>query len=172
MTTEFFFEKPLAGSWLPIDYTIANHEAAHALITALLGIEVFEARIDRPLAERDSLGRDALGWVRRAHVPHAGANLAITIAPLVFEQRAPDFPSLVADDGDELEAALFIHAADMTRDEYRTVVGEVENLLHSHKGALTAISSLLLEHGAIPGGEIKRILDEVGEDSEQPKEEQ
>jgi hypothetical protein len=84
------------------------------------------------------------------------------MAPLIFERRVPAFPSLTADDGDELKAAIIARVlAGMDEHEWRETVEIAKGLMDmpSFKGALTAVSGALLERGALTGDELKRIVD-------------
>jgi hypothetical protein len=154
---EFNFEPPAPSSWSRLDRVAANHEAAHAVMAVLLDIEVFEARIDRPIDRHPS----TLGWVYHAHVEEPWKAVAVSVAPLIFERRLPSSPSLNTDDGDELNAAIVFHDAGMTSAQWDEAVEIATTFLGlpSSKRAITALSGELLERGAVPGDEVRRIID-------------
>jgi hypothetical protein len=83
--------------------------------------------------------------------------------PLIFEKRLPSFPSLNSDDGDEFNAAVVIHDSGITRERWAEIVELATELLELpfSQRAITAISSQLLERGALPGREIKQLVDEA-----------
>jgi hypothetical protein len=60
-------DRPSPGSWFRGDFDVANHEAGHAVITAILGRTVVEVRIDRPLDDHKNL----LGVSRSMRDPEA-----------------------------------------------------------------------------------------------------
>ena len=158
MEPEFVFEAPGPGAWSNLDMVTANHEAAHATMASILGVEIFEARIDRPLGPgRHSYG----GWVRMARAEDGRKAVLLSIAPVVLEDRVPATrPSLMSDDGDEFDAAVFVYDSGMSEEEWTETIEIARGLLAmpSAKRALKAVSGALLARGAIPGVEVKQIL--------------
>jgi hypothetical protein len=154
---EFNFEPPSPSSWTRLDRVAANHEAAHAVMAVLLDIEVFEARIDRPIDRHPSTS----GWVKAARPEEAWRAVALSIAPLIVDKRVPKFPSLNSDDGDEFNAAVVVHDAGISPERFSEIVELATELIElpSSKRAITALSGELLERGAVPGDEVCRIID-------------
>jgi hypothetical protein len=158
--TEHVFEPP--SYWSQIAFVEANHEAAHALAAFLLGLEVLEARIDRPLRG----GREpVLGHcvIRLLPVgPERWKHIAVSIAPLVMTNRVPTWkPSLYDDDGDIFNAAVRVHDLGIDEDGWDDIVSLITEFfeLPSSKAAHRALSDALLERGAIAGAELKEIFD-------------
>jgi hypothetical protein len=100
--------------------------------------------------------------VKAARPEEAWRAAALSIAPLIFERRLPSFPSLNSDDGDEFSAAVIVHDAGITRERWAEIVELATELLElsSSQRAITALSGELLERGAVPGDEVRRIIDE------------
>jgi len=160
MDEDFTFEPTGPGDWSVLDGVTANHEAAHSVMAVLLGVEVFEVRIDRPIARR----RYALGWARMARAEDARKAVLLSIAPLVLEDRVPaTLPSLMTDDGDEFDAAVVAFDSGWSEEDWSETVEIARGLLAipSAKRALKALSGELLARGAIPGPEIKRIVNDA-----------
>jgi hypothetical protein len=154
----FGFEPPLPGSWTLVAFLEANHEAAHALAAVLLGIPVYEARIDRPdvgVSGHVVIDRDT---------EQLWKLMCVSLAPLILEGRCPQWPlSLRADDGDEFRAAVRAFDAGLTEDEYKRCVSLIEDFfaMASSKRALKALSGALLARGALDGEEIQAIVTET-----------
>lgn len=155
MTTDFVFEPPLPGSWTTADRDVANHEAAHAVAAVVLGLTVQEARIDRP-----DLG--ILG-----HVAHDKGNKAwwklavVSLAPLALSAMPPPEPDLMSDDGDVWHASLHYLDAGAPM-KWADLIEMTRSILHAHRPALRALSWALIDHGALPGDEVRRIVTEAG----------
>jgi hypothetical protein len=154
MSDEFVPAAP--GTWTVIARREANHEAAHALIAVLMGIRVYEARIDNP--DLNVLGHVAFDkegtelWMA----------MCVSLAPLVFEGRCPSWPlDLMTDDGDEFRAAVRAYDAGLTQNHYYGCVTLIEYLFDkpSSKRALTRLSGALLERGALDGAAVRAIVE-------------
>jgi hypothetical protein len=109
-------------------------------MTVLLGVEVHEARIDSPdvgVAGHVVIDKD---------IEPLWKLMCVSLAPLVFEQRCPQWPlSLRADDGDEFRAACRAFDAGLTEDEYKRCVSLIEEFfaMASSKRALKALSGVV-----------------------------
>jgi hypothetical protein len=159
MANDFTFEEPLEGSWSILDRATANHESCHAVAAVLLDLEVFEVRIDRPIDRHPSTS----GWVKAARPEEAWRAVALSIAPLIFDKRVPKFPSLNSDDGDEFNAAVVVHDAGISPERFGEIIELATELLElpSSKRALKAVAGALLERGAIPGPEVKQMVNDA-----------
>jgi hypothetical protein len=163
MVSQTEFEAPLPGSWTALDRLEANHEAAHALAADLLSLRVFEVRIDKPLHPADNKPGFVYGHCIHQRAPREDLwkDIAVALAPLILANRCPGFPPyLFSDDGDERTAAMVAHDIGMTEQEWDNTVDIISTLLEfpSSKRKLKALSGALLEHGALPGGEVHRLL--------------
>ena len=149
------FEPAARGTWPTIARVEATHEAAHALACYLLDVEIHEVRIDRP--------DDALGHVIHARpvADDRWKRLAITLAPLIHENRCPSWPpSEVSELNDEVDAAETYRECGLSHDDWdRAVTLMTEFLaLPSSRRMLTALSLALLDQGALKGEDAFQIL--------------
>jgi hypothetical protein len=154
------FEPATPGTWTTIARVAANHESAHALAAFLLDGELQEVRIDDP--DTNVVGHVA--W-RVKQGDGLWKKIAVALAPLILTKRCPDYPpSLQSDDGDEENAARTCHKLTTTEAEYRECVAVIAALLDlpSSKRKLTALSSALLERGALSGEDATKILRDAG----------
>jgi hypothetical protein len=63
--------------------------------------------------------------------------------------------------GDETAAALLVERLGMSEADWEAKHAEVVELMISNKRAIQAVGSALLEHGALPGAEVHRLVDEA-----------
>ncbi len=155
--TEFIPPEP--GTWTVLAREEANHEAAHALAAVLLDVGVNEVRIDRP-----DIGTLGQAVTEKQPPESRWKHLAVSLAPLIVSKRCPDFPpSLNSDDGDEFKAAVVAHDLHLDESEYDGIVGVISELLNlpSSRRAFTALAGALLEKGALPGDEVRQVIQEA-----------
>ena len=164
-TDEDEFE-PAYGDWATCDFEKANHESAHALVAHLLGLKVWEVRIDRPL-NRTRRGPDPLGFCRydKTFGEFRWKEMLVALAPKIVEGKAPERPPSLddAERGDEMSAAVVAFELEIGELLYQAYLAYLEGLLRqptARKKGL-ALSTALLEHGALKGDEVQRIFEEV-----------
>jgi hypothetical protein len=161
--TELEEFEPPNGGWTRCDFERANHESAHALAAHVLDLRIYEVRIDRPL-DRNRRGPDPLGYCSTEKLTGEDRwNMLVSLAPLIVEGKAPKRPPALNDasHGDEFNAAVVIYEEEIHEALYWGYVALLEWLLRTRtvrkKGV--ALSSALLEHGALPGSEVERIFE-------------
>ena len=164
-TDEDEFE-PACGGWATCDFEKANHEAAHALVAHVLGLKVWEVRIDRPL-KRTRRGPDPLGFCRyeKTTGEFRWKQMLVALAPWIVEGKAPERPPSLDDAGlgDEMSAAVVAFELEISELLYQVYLAYLEGLLKQptarKKGQ--ALSRALLDHGALNGDGVRRIFEEV-----------
>ena len=162
--TEREFEP--AYGWNRSDFHIANHEGAHAAVAAALGLEVYEVRMDRPVAQRP--GRpDPLGFCafEKLTGEDRWKHLCVLLAPSVLDGNPPKSPPSLddAEAGDEFNMAVICFELGIGEVIFNGYVAFTEHLLWgtpTAKRKCKALGRALLEFGALPGDEVHRILAE------------
>ena len=155
------FEGSSPGSWdsTRSGFALANEEAAHAAFCLYFEIPIREVRIDNPITDKANVG----GWVRT--IPNTSKeglenHLKATLAgPLATGREIPWPPSSV-DSSDEAILARLAYILGYDKARWDEAVFFVKEFLQfpTTQRAVRAISSALLERGAIPGDELKRIV--------------
>jgi hypothetical protein len=174
-SSEFQFCPALPGSWTLAaqDLQTANEESAHAIVAALMGLEIHEARIDRP--DVDVQGVVSIAGLATEHVESdedlhsiAYRRLLAVLAGPVFVRRWPTgkWPLDDSDPGDVGFAAslcrwLRFDVVDLFMAERRVAKLLEEPSVHR---VVRAIGSELLEHGAITGEQVYEVVAEIGVD--------
>lgn len=145
------------GSWLVVARAEANHEAHHAVAAVLLDVELREVRIDRP-------HHGVLGHVVSTVHSERWRNAGVAVAPLAIEGTAPASLLATFDDHDARSAAAHYLLAGRAPEDWPAFVAFVRSLMLTagSRRAITAVSRALLERGALPGGEVRRIVGEAG----------
>ena len=154
MTTTPLDEFEPAVSWNVAALGTANHESAHAVAAVLFDVKVIEVRIDRPGVD------GSLGWC--ATVKHADKwrNAAVAIAPHAIAGTAGATPDLMADDSDAWHAAQYFWDSGRSVSTWPAFVSTVRELLliPSSRAELRVVSGALLEHGALRGDDVHRLV--------------
>ncbi len=145
-----------ARSWNVAALGTANHEAQHAVAAVLFEIELIEVRIDRPGVDGQ------LGWcatVKRP-LPDRWRNAAVAIAPAAIAGSAGQAPDLMAGDPDIWHAAQYFYDSGRLAADWPAFVSMVRELLliPSSRAGLRVVSGALLEHGALKGDEVHRLV--------------
>ena len=171
--TESRFVPALPGTWTlaPQSLTTTNEESAHAVIAALLGLELHEARIDRP--DVDVPGHVLLGGYREINCDEdledaCYRRLLASLAGPVFIRRwdTGRWPLDEGDPGDVGIIARLCKWLDYGPVDLYLAERQVRQLLQepSVRRALTDVGYELLMHGAIPGDRVSEIVAEAGID--------
>lgn len=159
------FTAPAPGSWLmagPAALRIANHESAHAVVAVVRGIEVRSARIDGPDLNTAGVVQVAPDLTRL--FDHL---LAILAGPIASGTPLEWKPNPNAS-GDEGAAALVADKLGLDAVTWLLARCTVEATLRDSRAALVAVGRSLLQHGALPGAEVHRIVEECGLGGEGP----
>lgn len=161
---ELEFSAPSPGSWdrTKTGFALANEEAAHAALCLYFEIPIREIRIDNPITDEANVG----GWV--STIPDTSKEgleefVKATLAgPLATGREIPWPPSSV-DSHDEAILARLTYILGYDKARWDSAVFFVKEFLQfpSIQRAVKAISSALLERGAIPGDEVRRLVDDA-----------
>jgi hypothetical protein len=158
------FEEPSPGSWdsTRTGFALANEEAAHAAICLLMGIPVREVRIDSPLDDDDS----TRGWVwtdADMSVTGLTSHVHATLAGPLICGREPSWPLSTVDSPDEAILSRLVFILGWDEERWKVAVHFVKELLAfpSVQRRIKALSGALLERGAIPGPEVKQMVNDA-----------
>jgi hypothetical protein len=160
---DFVFEPPLRGSWKIGDQAaldLANEEAAHAVMCALLGIEILEVRIDSPIQEDDVPGLVATVPNMDRLYDHL---LAVLAGPLMAGREVP-WPPNIAAGGDEGICARLVAKLGLDEERFNEAKNIARGLLldsPSSRRAYRAVGRALLERGALTGAEVAALVAEA-----------
>ena len=154
VTTTPLDEFEPAVSWNVAALGTANHESAHAVAAVLFDVKVIEVRIDRPGVD------GSLGWC--ATVKHADKwrSAAVAIAPHAVAGTAGATPDLLSDDSDIWHAAQYFYDSGRLAADWPAFIEMVRELLLllASRAALRVVSGALLEHGALRGDDVHRLV--------------
>ncbi len=151
------FEPAHAGSWTRADRREANHESAHAVVAVLVGLTVTECRIDKPESVW-CCGRTGV----EPDVGNLHGHLLATIAGPIIDGRPISWPPRAgAGQDDEKVAAHILGRVAMDELAWGVAHAEVIALFRSNKAAMMAVSGALLEHGALHGADVHRLVTEA-----------
>jgi len=174
-SSEFKFCPALRGSWTLAaqDLRTASEEAGHAVVAALMGLEIHEARIDHP--DVDVPGIVCIAGFATEQVAcdedldsAAYRRLLAVLAGPMSVGRWPTAKWPL----DENELGDFRFAAALCRWLKFDAVGlfiaecQVRKLLQdpSVHRAIRAVGTELLEHGAIPGRRVHELVEQANVD--------
>ncbi len=150
------FEAPHPGSWTRADLRSANHEAAHAVVAVLCGLTVTESRIDKIETPW------SCGYTRVVpDLENLRGHLLATIAGPIIDGNPIGWPPLGAGQDDEKVAAHILGRVAMDELAWGVAHAEVIALFRSNKAAMMAVSGALLEHGALHGADVHRLVTEA-----------
>jgi len=159
MTTDIFvFEPPLRGSWgrASRGMQIANHEAGHAVVAVLLGLDVYEARVDRPDTSSDGVVSVRSDFDRSRE--HLLATLAGPLLAPLPASPVPAWPPSLDAFGDEQNAAILVERLGFCEEDWDEAIAETRSILCEVPRAITDVSGALLERGALRGDELRDIV--------------
>jgi hypothetical protein len=131
---------------------LLNHEAAHAAAACWFGVEVLEARVDRP--------GDALGHVRfRAKPGRAYEQLCVILAGAVSERRPITWPPCASVPGDQMLAARLVARIGMDRETWERATRLVTDVLAlpEVRRAANAIARELHDRVVLTGDDVRHI---------------
>ena len=150
-----------------------NEESAHATVAALLGLEVLEARIDRP--DVGIRGHVLIGPLATVPVSCEQDLLSAYFRRLLAALAGPVFvgcwesarwPLEESDPGDVGLVARCCRWLDYDVIDLLVAESHVEAMLRDKSvgRALSAVGRALLEHGAIPGQRVEELVAEANID--------
>ena len=166
---KFEFCPALPGSWsiATQDFSTLNEESAHATVAALMGLEILEARIDRP--DVDVGGQVLIGPLATVPVTceqdlrsACYRRLLAVLAGPVFVRcwEAARWPLDESDPGDVGLVARYCRWLCYDVVDLLMAESHVASLLKDKAvgRALSAVGWALLEHGAIPGQRVEKLV--------------